>query len=284
MKVIYNRIDNCSEKEQLYYCSHVPLSMEPYHRGMHMHEDFSEIIMIVSGEGEYQIDGQKHNIKTGDMIILNSYVSHEEHLLACDSLGVETYCCGIKKASFNKKSPNRIIPDNASPVFSLGKYSDIVTHYMALIFSFLQDQQCVRAQSIFENFFSFLEETIFNHIQCYSEQNNDILLLRVKDYIERNYFENHTMKSLAELVNISPYYLGHKFKEKFNYSPINYLIKCRIGEAQTLLQNTDKQISDICFLVGFNNPSHFQSTFKQLVGVTPRSYRLDYRKENQIYN
>jgi AraC-like DNA-binding protein len=51
----------------------------------------------------------------------------------------------------------------------------------------------------------------------------------------------------------------------------------RINQACRLLFE-NKPIADICFEVGFNNISHFNKTFKQLKGVSPREYKSGVEK------
>lgn len=58
-------------------------------------------------------------------------------------------------------------------------------------------------------------------------------------------------------------------------TPIQYLAVTRIEEAKKLLTGSDKDITSICFEVGFETLSSFYRTFKQLVGRTPKQYRRE---------
>ena len=75
---------------------------------------------------------------------------------------------------------------------------------------------------------------------------------------------------------INEFYFAHKFKELYDYSPIEYLQRRRIGEAQTLLINTDLSITTIAYQVGFNSSSYFTTLFKKVVNLSPRVYRNQY--------
>jgi AraC-like DNA-binding protein len=70
--------------------------------------------------------------------------------------------------------------------------------------------------------------------------------------------------------------LSHVFKDTFEYSPGNYLVRRRIGEAQTLLLTTNYSVIEIASSVGYNNVSHFNTIFKKLIGTTPKQYRKKY--------
>jgi AraC-like DNA-binding protein len=46
-----------------------------------------------------------------------------------------------------------------------------------------------------------------------------------------------------------------------------------IFEAKTLLQNTDWNIAEIAYALGFEYPSHFNKYFKQFTSLTPKEFR-----------
>jgi transcriptional regulator GlxA family with amidase domain len=55
--------------------------------------------------------------------------------------------------------------------------------------------------------------------------------------------------------------------------PYRYLIGLRIHRAQELLRETELSITQICHRVGFHSLSHFTTTFRQHIGVSPSTYR-----------
>lgn len=54
---------------------------------------------------------------------------------------------------------------------------------------------------------------------------------------------------------------------------MQYVIKRRIGGAQSLLINTALPITEIALMVGYKNPIHFHSAFSKIVGTTPGGYQ-----------
>ncbi|AZP04452.1 AraC family transcriptional regulator [Jeotgalibaca ciconiae] len=95
----------------------------------------------------------------------------------------------------------------------------------------------------------------------------------VKNFMKVNYHKNITLDDLVELVHINKFYLIRIFKQEVGMSPIDYLIHIRIDEAQKMLRNTNIAIADIAHLVGFQSPSHFSKTFRELSNITPSQYR-----------
>ena len=55
--------------------------------------------------------------------------------------------------------------------------------------------------------------------------------------------------------------------------PMQYVIKRRIGEAQTLLMDTDLPVAVISEQLGYSNPWNFSTAFRKCVGMSPSQYR-----------
>jgi AraC-like DNA-binding protein len=56
-------------------------------------------------------------------------------------------------------------------------------------------------------------------------------------------------------------------------SPHQYLVRCRLRNAATLLADPDRAITDIAYAVGFRDLSNFVRTFHRAAGVSPRAFR-----------
>ena len=70
--------------------------------------------------------------------------------------------------------------------------------------------------------------------------------------------------------------LSHVFKQMSGYSPVQYLLRRRIGEAQTLLITTDLSITRIAEMVGYDTQSYFNLQFTKNVGMPPNKFRQNY--------
>lgn len=67
--------------------------------------------------------------------------------------------------------------------------------------------------------------------------------------------------------------LFSKVKEVTGKTPHELIMDTRINEAVKLLDTTDKSVSDISILVGFNSPSYFSKCFTKEKGVSPYNWR-----------
>jgi AraC family transcriptional regulator len=82
-----------------------------------------------------------------------------------------------------------------------------------------------------------------------------------------------SIPAVAEAVGMSYFHFSRVFKQSMSISPNNYLIKRRIERAKKFLAETDIPVIEIALRIGFTSQSHFTTTFRRLVGATPKAYR-----------
>jgi AraC-like DNA-binding protein len=82
-----------------------------------------------------------------------------------------------------------------------------------------------------------------------------------------------TAESLAELAGVSLRTLQRLFRDRFETTPMNWLIEVRLQEAARLIKEGDDPVTKIAYRVGFKDPSHFTRRFKARFGVSPNEFR-----------
>lgn len=244
-------------------------------RTMHMHTDRAEIILVTSGHGSFNIDTGHYLAAKGDILFFDSGILHDETTIDGN---LATSCLSVSKFQLPKRRPNAMVGDCYAPLLHLGdSFPEIYALFQALT-------KMARAGNPV-SLLDALTAVILNKLDFELRRNGqkpqkqaESLGLTVKAYIDHHYCEEITLKSIAEDLNFNPYYLAHAFKEHIGYSPMQYIIRRRIGEAQNLLISTDRSITDIALSCGYNNSNYFQSVFKNLMGMTPGQYRRDWVK------
>jgi two-component system response regulator YesN len=93
-------------------------------------------------------------------------------------------------------------------------------------------------------------------------------------YIDANYDKPLALAEIAKASHLSVSRLAHLFKEQMGITLIDYVTGVRIEQAKELLLGTDQSCTEICFQVGYSNQSYFTRTFKSVVGLTPRQFRV----------
>jgi len=100
-------------------------------------------------------------------------------------------------------------------------------------------------------------------------------LRRVTQYIQENLQRELRLAELSAFVHMSPYHFARLFRRSTGMPPHKFVVRCRIDAARTLLAARTAPIAEIAQLVGFRTPSHFTTTFRRVIGLTPSAYRSE---------
>ncbi|HIS48812.1 MAG TPA: response regulator [Candidatus Scybalocola faecigallinarum] len=88
--------------------------------------------------------------------------------------------------------------------------------------------------------------------------------------------EELSIVSVASHIYLNPVYFGRVFKNTFQMTFKQYLLKQRMEKAKTLLLEGSGSIGSICDAVGIHNPSYFSHLFKQYTGMLPSEYKKEH--------
>lgn len=91
--------------------------------------------------------------------------------------------------------------------------------------------------------------------------------------IEMHYRERHKVGEYAELMNMSSKSISNLFARYYNKTPLKVINERIVLEGKRLLTFSDKNISEISYLLGFEEASHFSKFFKKNVGFSPKHYK-----------
>ncbi|CAH0343909.1 helix-turn-helix domain-containing protein [Bacillus sp. CECT 9360] len=101
-------------------------------------------------------------------------------------------------------------------------------------------------------------------------------------YIQLNYGEALTLKSISNKVYLSPSYFSRLFKEETGMTFVEYVTFVRVQKAKGMLRLSSLPIEVIANNTGFANSSYFATAFKKLVGKTPTEYREQFHWDSGI--
>jgi two-component system, response regulator YesN len=107
-----------------------------------------------------------------------------------------------------------------------------------------------------------------------------------QDFIERgiafieSHFANSDLKleDAAKYVDRNPSYFSHLLISKTGQGFTDILSSIRMKEAKRYLLETSKPVKEIAALVGYHNPNYFSRIFKEVVGMSPREFRINKRE------
>ncbi|HQL35776.1 MAG TPA: AraC family transcriptional regulator [Bacillota bacterium] len=249
---------------------------------LHFH-DFNKIIIFISGNVTYLIEGRAYKLKPWDMLLISSSEIHkaivgtngtyERMIIWVNSNFLHKHnspegdllrCFDI--ASKEKRNILRLNPE----LLRQGKH----------ILSQLKEEcksggfgSQVLKNSLFLQFIIYLNRIYLepDFIEHKADGDYDESIGEVIRHINENICEDMTIESLASRFYMSKYHLMHKFKSQTGYTIHSYILQKRLMMANTLIKS-GKSIAEACAECGFGDYSSFVRAFKRMYGLSPKKH------------
>ena len=247
----------------------------------HTH-DFIEIVYILSGKAVERINGFEFNVKHGDLLFINYGCTH-----SFDFEGNFSYI----NVCFNPKLLGRTISkDVAFPLLSLTAFDELKGNDgLSLCFvgnerseiemvlnAMLKEEKekLPMWNNIVESYMNILIGLILRKYLS-KEITEDIKedWLELIEFIENNLGTKLTLKTLSEKCFYNPAYFSRIFKEKFNITLTEYVMRKRIEQASKMLLETDMSIDQVARSCGYETISAFYRAFNKIKGMSVSDFR-----------
>ncbi len=145
----------------------------------------------------------------------------------------------------------------------------------------------LQMQSRYQLILSYHIEQLYN--ETYNERahssitRSEIQKIRtITEYIIDNPGLNHSQNKLCTQFFISQSKLQHGFKSVHKTTVSNFTRKVRLGKAEELIRNSDLNISEVVYTVGFTSRSYFSKIFKQKYGCNPTVYKSQFKYKLEV--
>lgn len=122
----------------------------------------------------------------------------------------------------------------------------------------------------------FLDYLTRSSAQLYAQKHSKLRDFYIKEaltYIEQNFQNDISVEDIAAVCGLNRSYFGKLFRDSVGKSPQEFLLNYRMIKATELLKLTALSVADIGNAVGYPNPLHFSRAFKNVCGVSPRTWR-----------
>jgi transcriptional regulator GlxA family with amidase domain len=96
-------------------------------------------------------------------------------------------------------------------------------------------------------------------------------------WLEDNTGAELTLEDIAAHAGMSTRTLNRRFREQTGSTPLQWLHRARIRQAQYLLESTAHPVDRVATQVGFGSATAFRDRFKRIVGTSPNAYRSAFR-------
>ena len=98
-------------------------------------------------------------------------------------------------------------------------------------------------------------------------------------YMKKNLTNKITLHDIAQHVGYSSSYFGALFLEKTSFTPMDYYNQLKVQNSCSLLQFSNMKIKEIAYQLGYYDPFHFSKSFRLVMEISPREYRLRYKSQ-----
>ncbi len=244
---------------------------------LHFHPEY-ELLYLAEGALELIVQNQTYSLTAGEALFIPPGLLHSANALS--STG--TFYAVVFSENILSTSQEQIAdhlrntPDRTGHICHLRlqepwQYETLF--YLKRIFFSRSEMQC--SDNYIESHILILWEYLCKYHLSTTLENakSNTPVKIVLDYIHNNYQEDISLEQMNALVHMSKEHLCRIFKKSTGLTPITYLKQYRILKSCHYLKHTDKKISEICFLVGFNNISYFNREFLRVMQTTPSKYR-----------
>ena len=260
-------------------------SLEWIHFTRYM-QDF-ELIVVTEGVAYFQIDQNTYAIEKGEFLIFPP---------TSKQAGYKKSSCAFYWLHFTYKNPISLqsfeefpeeIPEDNIYVPPHGKIENL--EKIIVMMKHLQDSVRSYHSSLQNNYLctAILCE-IFNQFSAKKNHENSALKKKqlfndIQDYIKWNRNKDIKVSEIAEHFGYNKRYISYLFSTIAGVTLKQYIMQEKIDFAKYLLCDTNDNISEIAYQIGFNDNHNFMKVFKKFIGLTPTQYRNAYATRMLFY-
>jgi AraC-like DNA-binding protein len=252
----------------------------------HTH-DFGELVVIMGGSGKHQVGREVYDISAGDVFVMLGGMHHcypEANNLSLINLLYDTANLRLPLVDLGtlpgyhalfqveprlrqrRRFKNRL----KLGVDELGRLTVLIGELETELRSRTGGSQFL-ATAHFMRIFGWLARA-YTRIPAAQRRPLD-QISRLLGHLEQHYAGSLNIEDLAKIARMSPSSLFRLFRHHVGYSPVDYLIRLRIGRAAEMLRRETARISEVSEAVGFTDSNYFSRQFHRVMGVSPREFR-----------
>lgn len=99
------------------------------------------------------------------------------------------------------------------------------------------------------------------------------IIRRAAAYIDENYNEDLSLSALAKQSGMESTYFSRTFRQETGENLMLYITRKRMENARTYIRESDISLTEIAFMVGYDDYAYFSRVFRKTYGKSPRDYR-----------
>jgi transcriptional regulator GlxA family with amidase domain len=105
----------------------------------------------------------------------------------------------------------------------------------------------------------------------------DAVIRSAQQWLSRHFSVANPVEELIRRSNLAERTFKRRFANATGLTPIAYVQRLRIEDAQRRLERTDASVDEISWRVGYEDAAFFRRLFKRTTGMSPGAYRKRFR-------
>ncbi|MFP4367860.1 MAG: response regulator, partial [Bacteroidales bacterium] len=242
-------------------------------------EDNEELRKYISGHlsENYHVDAVSNGKKAMRMIMKKNYQLIISDIMMPEMDGI-TLCHNVKTNLLTSHIPVILLTVKTSTDAKIEGYDSGADAYIVKPFSLSLLNK--RILNIFESRRilkeKFRKEEDFTPAELTKSNHDQIFLEDAIGLIEQNIGNNeYKIDDFSSDLALSRSMLYRKLQELTGLSPHKFISYVRFKKAASLLKSGEYNISEVAFMVGFNDPRYFSRSFRKYYNMTPSEYIRD---------
>ena len=237
--------------------------------------DHIKINVFVSGDFSVFVDGVAHRPICGDICVLPPYKMHCGQILKpthTDYFQIDIGIHALDMIPGGKNLIEELAQKNSQNTFShpKGQMANAIIELCNRVERSILKEDYAMSFGCLVELLSTINSEATSKGVVYATTLSKSTLDAIKE-IENNYESELTLSSLSKHLKISSSYLSRLFKNEVGIGVHEYLTQYRILMASQFLK--DYSVTEVGYMCGFNDTSHFISIFKKRLGMTPMKYK-----------
>ncbi len=112
------------------------------------------------------------------------------------------------------------------------------------------------------------------------KNHNDEVVLEIQEYIECNYTKKILVDDLAIRFKVGRRSLERRFRTATHNTILEYIQRVRIEVAKKEFEQSEKNVNEVMYDVGYVNANAFRTAFKKVTTILPLEYRNRYTRKD----
>lgn len=238
---------------------------------MHYHSQY-EILILDSGKCEVEMENETIAVNTGEAILIREGVSHRTKADAKTCGALIHFQIGVLDKAFPQHEVSQMLKCFDTPVITLSRDSISVISKFCKEFDINARENYIILSMVLNLLNS---GSVLLHARPHELDTTfpNPTYRKMIEHVDEHYADITSIKDIMDEFNVSESVVFKVFRKERSMTPKQYINKCRIKQACTMLQGSTKSVKTISQLCGFNNETYFMYLFKKAMNCTPTEYR-----------